>query len=61
MPSLLQPHELPLAQDLPRPTHIIVELGEGTGFSRVVLGRAAVEEHQCRAYRRVLTQLAMLT
>lgn len=42
----------------PRQRYTILELPAGAGFRRLVLGRSAMNEHQCRAYRRVLMQLA---
>ncbi|GIL44516.1 hypothetical protein Vafri_1969 [Volvox africanus] len=38
--------------------YVVLELAVGEGFRRLVLGRSALEEHQCKTYRRVLTQLA---
>ncbi|GIL75834.1 hypothetical protein Vretimale_5550 [Volvox reticuliferus] len=38
--------------------YVVLELPVGEGFRRLVLGRSALEEHQCKTYRRVLTQLA---
>ncbi|GLC32984.1 hypothetical protein PLESTB_000383500 [Pleodorina starrii] len=46
------------AASRPAGHYVMLELPPGEGFRRLILGRSALEEHQCRAYRRVLTQLA---
>ncbi len=38
--------------------YTLVELSPGQTFRRLVLGRSCLEDHQCRAYRRVLAALA---